>query len=148
MRVPLMVASAVREALPKELPLFVRISATDWVEGGWDLEQSRVFCAGLKEAGADLIDVSSGGLVPDAKIPAAPGYQVPFSAAIREACGVATAAVGLITDPQQAEEIVTSGKADAVLLARQFLREPYWPLRAASVLGADAPWPKQYERAK
>jgi 2,4-dienoyl-CoA reductase-like NADH-dependent reductase (Old Yellow Enzyme family) len=148
MRLPLLIVEAVRAAVPEALPLFVRISATDWVDGGLDLEQSAELCARMRDAGVDLIDVSSGGLVPHARIPAAPGYQVPFSAAIRRSCEVATAAVGLITDPLQAEEIVASGSADAVLLARQLLREPYWPLRAAAALGAQAPWPKQYERAK
>jgi 2,4-dienoyl-CoA reductase-like NADH-dependent reductase (Old Yellow Enzyme family) len=148
MRLPLLVIEAVRAAVPEALPLFVRISATDWVDGGLDLDQSLELCARMRDAGVDLIDVSSGGLVPHARIPASPGYQVPFSAAIRRSCKVATAAVGLITDPLQAEEIVVSGSADAVLLARQLLREPYWPLRAAAALGAQAPWPKQYERAK
>lgn len=148
MQLPLKVTRAVREVLPDAVPLFVRISATDWAEGGWDLEQSVALCAKLKEAGADLIDVSSGGLIPDAKIPAAPGYQVPFSEAIRKACGIPTAAVGLVTEPLQAEDILARDRADAVLLARQFLRDPYWPLRAAAALGEEIPWPKQYERAR
>ena len=148
MRFPLRVAAAVREAWPAHLPLFVRISATDWVEGGWDLPQSIEFCRALKELGIDLIDCSSGGNVPAAKIPVAPGYQVPLARAIRKEVGIATGAVGLITDPQQAEEIIATGAADAVLLARQMLRDPYWPLHAAKKLGIDLPWPKQYERAK
>lgn len=148
MRFPLLVAERVRDAWPAELPLFVRLSATDWMEGGWDLEQSLVFCGELKALGVDLVDASSGGLVPDAKIPVGPGYQVPFAAAIRKETGVATAAVGFITEPAQAEKIVASGEADAVLLARELLRDPYWPLRAARELGADVPWPKQYARAK
>jgi 2,4-dienoyl-CoA reductase-like NADH-dependent reductase (Old Yellow Enzyme family) len=148
MRFPLEVARAVRAEWPAEAPLFVRISATDWVEGGWDVEQSVSFARELKRVGVDLVDCSSGGAVPHARVPAAPGYQVPFAAAIRERAGIATGAVGLITDPVQAEEIVASGKADAVLLAREMLRDPYWPLRAAHVLGARVAWPPQYERAR
>jgi 2,4-dienoyl-CoA reductase-like NADH-dependent reductase (Old Yellow Enzyme family) len=102
----------------------------------------------LKGLGVDLIDCSSGGLVPDARIPAAPGYQVPFADAVRREAGIATGAVGMITEPAQAEEILASGKADAVLLAREFLRDPYWPLHAAAALGDEGPWPKQYQRAK
>ena len=146
-RLPLRVAAAVRRVWPDELPLFARISATDWVEGGWDVEQSVVFSRWLKERGVDLIDCSSGGLVPGARIPVAPGYQVPFAERIRAEAGVATGAVGLITEPEQAEEIIASGKADAVFLARAELRDPYWPLRAAKRLGAQAPWPVQYGRA-
>jgi 2,4-dienoyl-CoA reductase-like NADH-dependent reductase (Old Yellow Enzyme family) len=148
MRFPLEVARAVRAEWPAEAPLFVRISATDWVEGGWDVEQSVSFARELRRVGVDLVDCSSGGAVPHARVPAAPGYQVPFAAAIRERAGIATGAVGLITDPVQAEEIVASGKADAVLLAREMLRDPYWPLRAAHVLGARVAWPPQYERAR
>ncbi len=148
MRLPLAVATAVRAAWPKPLPVFVRISATDWVEGGWDLAQSVELAKKLKDIGIDLIDCSSGGLTPDAKIPAAPGFQVPFATEIRKQAGIATGAVGLITEPQQAEEIVSHGLADVVLLARQYLRDPYWPLRAAQRLNVEAPWPKQYLRAK
>lgn len=148
MRVPLKVASAVRDAWPNELPLFVRISATDWAEGGWDLAQSVTLSKRLKEIGVDLIDCSSGGLVPSAKIPAVPGYQVPFAAAIRREAKIATGAVGLITEPQQAEEIISAGSADAVLLARQMLRDPYWPLHAAQALGVDLQWPVQYSRGR
>jgi len=147
-RFPLAVARAVREAFPAALPVFVRISATDWVEGGWDLPQSVAFARCLKEAGVDFVDCSSGGAVPDAKVPVSPGYQVPFAAAIRRDAGIATGAVGLITEPQQAEQIVASGAADAVLLARELLRDPYWPLHAARALGVDVPWPQQYLRAK
>jgi 2,4-dienoyl-CoA reductase-like NADH-dependent reductase (Old Yellow Enzyme family) len=147
MRLPLEVARAVREAFPVERPVFARISATDWVEGGWDLEQSVVLARDLREAGVDLVDCSSGGLVPHAKVPLAPGYQVAFAEAIR-ARGVMTGAVGLITEPKQAEAIVAEGKADLVLLARQLLRDPYWPLHAAQALGADVPWPVQYLRAR
>lgn len=146
-RFPLQVAGAVRAVWPAELPLFARISATDWVEGGWDVEQSVQFSRRLKERGVDLIDCSSGGLVPGASIPVAPNYQVPFAERIRREAGVATGAVGLINEPEQAEEIVASGKADVVFLARAELRDPYWPLHAAKRLGARAPWPVQYGRA-
>ncbi len=147
-RLALEVAGAVRRVWPEKLPLFVRVSATDWAEGGWDLPQTVELARRLKALGVDLIDCSSGGLVPYAKIPAGPGYQVPFSEAVRREAGIATGAVGVITEPAQAEEILASGKADAVLLARQLLREPYWPLRAAAALGDEGPWPKQYLRAK
>ena len=148
MNVPLAVARAVRASWPAELPLFVRISATDWAEGGWDIEESIVLASALRECGVDLIDCSSGGLVGHAKVPVGPGYQVPFAERIRKETGMAVGAVGLITDARQAEEIVSSGKADAVLLARQMLRDPYWPLHAARELGADIPWPVQYERGR
>lgn len=147
-RLPLRVARAVRAVWPQDLPLFVRISATDWVEGGWDLAQSLQLCRWLKEAGVDLIDCSSGGLTPDARIPAGPGFQTPFAAAIRQETGIAVGAVGLITAPEQAEQIVATGLADAVFLARELLRDPYWPLHAARKLGVEVPWPLQYERAK
>ena len=148
MRLPLEVARAVREAWPAERPLLVRISASDWAEGGWDLEQSVELCRGLRAAGVDLVDCSSGGLVPHAKVPLGPGYQVPFAAAIRARAGIATGAVGMITEPAQAEEIVANGHADVVLLARALLRDPYWPLHAAKALAVDPPWPVQYLRAK
>jgi 2,4-dienoyl-CoA reductase-like NADH-dependent reductase (Old Yellow Enzyme family) len=148
MRLPLRVAQSVREVWPADRPLFVRISATDWVENGWDLAQSIILCSRLKTIGVNLIDTSSGGLVPYAKIPMTPGYQVPFAEAIRKEVGIATAAVGLITQPAQAEEIVSSGQADMVLLAREMLRDPYWPLHAARALGAVIEWPRQYLRAK
>jgi len=147
-RLPLRVARAVREVWPQNLPLFVRISATDWVEGGWDLEQSLQLCCWLKETGVDLIDCSSGGLTPDAKIPAGPGFQTPFASAILQQTGVAVGAVGLITAAEQAEQIVATGLADVVFLARELLRDPYWPLHAALKLGVDVAWPVQYERAK
>ena len=147
-RIVLEAARAVREAFPAECPVFVRLSATDWVEGGWDLAQAVQLATWLREAGVDLIDCSSGGLVPHAKIPVAPGFQVPFAAAIRRDAGIATAAVGLITEPAQAERILAEGHADAVLLARALLRDPYWPLRAAQALGDEGPWPSQYLRAK
>lgn len=148
MRLPLAVARAVRAAWPDELPLLARISATDWVEGGWDLPSSVAFARRLAEAGVDLVDCSSGGTVPDAKVPAAPGYQVRFAAAVRCEARVATGAVGLITEPEQAERIVAGGEADLVLLGRELLRDPHWPLRAARSLGADGPWPVQYLRAR
>ncbi|MEJ2367550.1 MAG: NADH:flavin oxidoreductase/NADH oxidase [Acidobacteriota bacterium] len=148
MRLPLRVAGAVREAWPAGKPLFVRISVTDWVEGGWDLEQSVIFSSRLRELGVDLMDCSSGALVSNAPIPAGPGYQTQFAQAIREQCGIAAGAVGMITEPVQAEHILSTGQADAVLLARELLRDPYWPLRAASDLGADVEWPAQYRRAK
>jgi len=148
LRFPLRVARSVRAIWPDELPLFVRISATDWVEGGWDLGQSIVLACRLREVGVDLVDCSAGFLTPDADIPFGPGYQTPFAAAVRREAGIATGAVGFITDPAQAEQIVATGQSDAVLLARQFLRDPYWPLHAARALGVDVPWPEQYERAK
>jgi len=148
MRLPLAVAHAVREAFPVERPILARVSATDWVEGGWDLEQCVTFARELRGAGVDLVDCSSGGAVPDAKVPLGPGYQVPFAAAIRERAGIPTGAVGMITVPAQAEAIVAGGQAELVLLARELLRDPYWPLHAAQALGADARWPEQYLRAR
>ncbi|MDE1900911.1 MAG: NADH:flavin oxidoreductase/NADH oxidase [Alphaproteobacteria bacterium] len=147
MRLALEVSRAVREAWPATLPVFVRLSATDWVDGGWDAAQSVTLARHLKEIGVDLIDCSTGGLVPDAKIPVAPSFQVPFAEKIRAEAGIATAAVGLITEAQQAEDIVAQGQADAVFLARALLRDPYWPLHAAKTLGVDAEWPPQYHRA-
>jgi len=148
MRAPLEVVRAVRAAWPEEKSLFVRISATDWVEGGWDLDQSIAFARELAREGVDVVDCSSGGLSTEQEIDVGPGYQVPFAAAIRRETGIATGAVGLITEPAQAEEIVAGGSADLVILARQLLREPYWPLRAARELGAEIDWPVQYGRAK
>jgi 2,4-dienoyl-CoA reductase-like NADH-dependent reductase (Old Yellow Enzyme family) len=148
MRLPLRVAAAVREVWPARLPLFVRISATDWVEGGWDLEQSLELCRHLKDLGVDLIDCSSGGMVPNASIPAGPGFQTPFAERIRHEVDIATIAVGLITDAAQAEHILRTGQADAVMLARELLRDPYWPLHAAHALHSEIMWPAQYERAK
>lgn len=147
-RFPLEVARAARDVWPANRPLFVRISCTDWVAGGWDLAQSIAFSRRLKEVGVDLIDCSSGALVPDARIPAGPGFQVPFAAAIRKETGLPTGAVGMIIEPAQAEQIIATEQADAVLLAREMLRDPYWPLRAARALRVDVPWPVQYERAK
>lgn len=140
---------AVRAQMPDDLPLFLRVSASDWVEGGWTLEDSAALARGVKALGIDLVDASSGGIVSNAKIPLGPGYQVPFARYIREHADIATGAVGLITDARQANEIVESGSADIVLLARELLRQPYWPLLAASQLGVDVPyWPKQYLRAQ
>jgi 2,4-dienoyl-CoA reductase-like NADH-dependent reductase (Old Yellow Enzyme family) len=147
-RFPLHAAKAVRDVWPSNLPLFVRISATDWVEGGWDAQQSVALVRWLRDIGVDLIDCSSGGLVPYAKVPAAPGYQVPFAAEIRREVGIPTGAVGLITEAEQAESILQKGEADAILLAREMLRDPYWPMHAAKTLGVDFRWPVQYERAK
>jgi len=148
MRFPLRVVGAVRAAFPAQRPVFVRVSATDWADGGWDLAQSIVFSRCMKELGVDLVDCSSGGLVPYAKVAVGPGYQVPFAEAIRRDAQIATAAVGMITEPKQAEEILTKGQADAIVMARAFLRDPYWPLHAAKELGADVEWPAPYRRAK
>jgi 2,4-dienoyl-CoA reductase-like NADH-dependent reductase (Old Yellow Enzyme family) len=146
MRFPLAVVRAVRDAWPKEKPVMVRISASDWKEGGWDIEESIAFAHELKEIGVDLIDVSSGGNAADQRIVLGPGYQVPFSAAIRRDVGIPTAAVGLITEPVQAEHILATGQADAVCLARALLRDPYWARHAAKALGESMPWPDQYKR--
>ena len=147
MRFPLRVAQAVRETWPEKWPVLVRISATDWKEGGWDLQQSIELCKRLKAIGVDLVDVSSGGLVPGVKIPVGPGYQVKFAAAIRREAGIATGAVGMLTDPAQVQTILTTEQADMVFLARELLRDPYWPRRAAQELGAKIKPPVQYERA-
>jgi len=141
------VAAAVRNVWPERLPLFVRISATDWAEGGWNVDESVQLAAKLKPLGVDLIDCSSGGLIPNAKVTLGPGYQVPFAERIRREGGVLTGAVGMITEAQQADEIIREGKADLILLARGFLRDPYWPLHAARTLGRDAEPPIQYQRA-
>lgn len=141
-------AKAMRSAIPDSVPLFVRISATDWVEGGWSIEESVQLSAELKKVGVDLIDVSTGGLVDYAKIPVGPGYQVPFAERIKSEVGIMTSAVGLIMEPTQAEEIVASGKADAVMLARAMLRNPHWPMWAAEELGVRIPWQRQFERAR
>jgi 2,4-dienoyl-CoA reductase-like NADH-dependent reductase (Old Yellow Enzyme family) len=148
MRLTLEVADAVRKFWPQHLPVFARISASDWAEGGWDIQQSIELSKKFKQIGIDLVDVSSGGLVPYAKIPSTPGYQVPFSAAIKKDVDMPTGAVGLITEAKQAEEIITQKQADVVFLARELLRDPYWPLHAAQALGVDIPWPIQYDRAK
>jgi 2,4-dienoyl-CoA reductase-like NADH-dependent reductase (Old Yellow Enzyme family) len=141
------VVAAVREVWPEELPLWLRISATDWAEGGWDVEQSVQLSRDMKALGVDLVDVSSGGLVPHVRIPLGPGYQVPFAAQVRHEAGMATGAVGLITEAKQAEAIVANGEADVVLIARESLRDPYFPRRAAQELGASLSAPAQYQRA-
>jgi 2,4-dienoyl-CoA reductase-like NADH-dependent reductase (Old Yellow Enzyme family) len=141
------VATAVRRVWPESHPLFVRISATDWTDGGWDLAQSIELSRALKACGVDLIDASSGGNVATANVPIGPGYQVPFAEAIRREAGIATGAVGMITDAAQAQHVIESGQADLVLMARELLRDPYWPLRAARELGATMAWPAQYLRA-
>jgi 2,4-dienoyl-CoA reductase-like NADH-dependent reductase (Old Yellow Enzyme family) len=141
------VATAVRRVWPERLPLFLRISATDWTEGGWTGDDSVQLVRELAPLGIDLIDCSSGGAVPNVKIPVSPGYQVPFAEQIRRETGILTGAVGLITDPKQAESILRDGAADVVVLAREFLREPYWPIKAAEILGAEASIPVQYQRA-
>lgn len=149
LRFPLRVAQAVRAAWPAELPLLVRVSCTDWVEGGWDLPSTLEFARRLKALGVDLLDCSSGGTVPDAKPPVGPGYQTRFAAAVREQTGLASGAVGLITSPEQAEHILRTGQADAVFLGRALLRDPYWPLHAATALrGAVDDWPAPYQRAR
>ena len=146
-RLCLEVVRAVRGAWPERLPLFVRLSCTDWKQNGWDVEQSVELARRLRALGVDLIDCSSGGAVPDAVIPVAPGYQVRFAERIRGEAGVATGAVGLITEHGQADGIIRENRADCVLLARELLRDPYWPLRAARELGQVVPWPVQYLRA-
>lgn len=147
-RLLLQVVEAVRGVLPDELPLWVRLSATDWVEGGWNLAQTIEVSRLLRGLGVDLIDVSSGGSVPDAEIPTGPGYQTGFSARVRQEAEVATGAVGLITEPAQAEHVLRTGQADLVFLGRELLRDPYWPLRAAEALAdRSVAWPAQYVRA-
>ena len=148
MRFPLQIAKVLRNQWPSEWPVFVRISASDWAEGGWTVDDSVIFSKKLKELGIDLIDCSSGGTVPSANIIIGPGYQVPFSEEVRKKADMATGAVGLISDAHQAEEILQQGKADVILLARELLRDPYWPLHAAKSLGFDIQWPDQYARAK
>ncbi|WHZ18641.1 MAG: NADH:flavin oxidoreductase/NADH oxidase [Rhodanobacteraceae bacterium] len=141
------VVAAVREAWPSPLPLWVRVSATDWTEGGWDIDECVQLARMLKDDGVDLIDCSSGGNVPRPKIPLGPGYQVPFAARIRREAGIATGAVGLITEAQQADAILARGDADVVVMAREMLRDPYFPRRAARELHADIGVPRQYARA-
>src|ERR1700720_1134942 len=141
------VVAAVRSTWPKELPLFVRISSTDWIDGGWNIDESVKLAAQLKPMGVDLIDCSSGGNVPHAKIPVGPGYQVAFAERIRREAEIMTGAVGMITSPVQAEHVIRTEQADAVIMAREFLRDPYWPLRAARELDQPIAWPVQYLRA-
>ena len=147
-RLLLEIISAIREVLPPELPLFLRISATDWTVDGWKPEDSIKLAEIVKNKGVDVMDCSSGGVVDKVKIPAKPGYQVPFAEAVRQT-GILTGAVGIITSPEQAEEVLVNGQADLIFMARELLRDPYFPLRAARELGYDdMPWPVQYERAK
>lgn len=147
-RLLLEIVKAIQTVWPQKLPLFVRISATDWAEGGWNIDEAVKLSAILKNAGVDLIDCSSGGLVPYAKIPWRPGYQVAFAERIKKEAGILTSAVGLITEVQQAEHILKKGEADLILLGRESLREPYFALKAAADLGDDVTWPLQYQRAK
>lgn len=147
-RLLLDVATGVREVWPADQPVLVRLSATDWVEGGWALADTVQVARMLADRGVDLVDVSSGGLDPAQRIEARPGFQVPFARAVRQGANVPTSAVGLITEPAQAEQVLADGSADAVMLARAMLRDPHWPLRAAHELGEPAPWPTQYERGR
>jgi len=147
-RLALEVVRAVRAEWPDDLPLWVRVSATDWAAGGWDVPEAVQLATMLRDAGVDLVDSSSAGAVPYQKVAFAPGFQVPFAARIRREAGVRTGAVGLITDPTQADAILREGKADVVLLGRVELRDPYWPLHAALALGIEGPWPGQYLRGK
>ena len=142
------IVERVRAVWPEQYPLLLRISATDWAEGGWNPEESVKLAAIVKEKGVDLIDCSSGGLAAHQQIKVGPLYQTPFAEKIRKEAGIATGAVGLITTPEEAESIIANGRADMVLMAREMLRDPYFPLRAAHVLGAEVKWPIQYERAK
>ena len=142
------VESVRSDAWPSDLPLFVRVSATDWVDGGWDIDQTVRLASELSRRGVDLVDCSSGGLVPNANIPVGPGYQVPFAERVRQEAGVATGAVGRLTQPAQANDVIRNGSADVVLLAKELLRQPMWPLLAARELGEDPVWPKQYETAR
>jgi 2,4-dienoyl-CoA reductase-like NADH-dependent reductase (Old Yellow Enzyme family) len=149
MRFVVEITQAVRKAWPERLPLLVRISATDWVDqGGWDVPQSVTLCKKLKEIGVDLIDVSSAGLIPGTKLVTGPGYQVPFAEAIKQGVQIPVGTVGRIVSPEQAEQILANGQADAVFIGREMLRDPHWPLHAAHALGEDIAWPNQYERAK
>ncbi|MGI8635821.1 MAG: oxidoreductase, partial [Segetibacter sp.] len=147
-RLLLQIVDAIQEVWPEYLPLFVRISASDWTEGGWTLDESIRLCTILKSEGVDLVDCSSGGNIPNAKITVGPGYQVQFAEAIKKETGILTGAVGMITSPQQAEEIIASQRADVVIMARELLRDPYFPLHAAKALDVDMKWPVQYERAR
>ncbi|MCZ7439164.1 NADH:flavin oxidoreductase/NADH oxidase [Micromonospora sp. WMMC241] len=147
MRLTLEVARAVRATVGEAVPVLTRISATDWTDGGWTVEDSVVLAGELAAAGVDLVDASSGGASARASVPVGPGYQVPLAARIRRDAGVPTGAVGLIVEPEQAEQIVAAGEADLVLLGRELLRDPYWPRRAAAKLGATPAWPDQYARA-
>jgi len=147
-RLLLQITEAIQSVWPKDLPLFVRISATDWAPGGWNEDEAVQLAMVLKDKGVDLIDCSSGGLVATQQIPVGPGYQVPFAEKIKREAGISTGAVGMITTAQQAESILTKGEADLIIMARELLRDPYFPLHAARQLGADIAWPDQYLRAK
>ena len=142
------VISSIRSSVPETMPVFLRLSATDYAEGGWDQEQTATVSGWATEAGVDLIDVSSGGIITGVKIPSGPGYQVPLAEYVSDRISEPVSAVGQITDPQQAEQILQSGKVDVILIARASLRDPYWPLRAAAELGSDVHWPEQYSRGK
>ena len=147
-RLAIEITRNVRNIIPKEMPLLVRISSTDWAENGWDINQSVKLAEWLKDSGVDLIDCSSGGNIAKVSIPIGPGYQIPFSEEIKKKVNILTGGVGLITSPEQAENIIRTGQADLVILAREMLRNPYWPLYASEKLKADIEWPKQYLRAK
>jgi 2,4-dienoyl-CoA reductase-like NADH-dependent reductase (Old Yellow Enzyme family) len=142
------ICRAVREVWPADHPLFVRVSSTDWAEGGWRAEDTVALAHHLSSVGVDLVDCSSGGIAPGIAIPTGPGYQVPFSQQIKDTTPMLTAAVGFITSPAQADQIIRNEQADLVLLGREMLRDPYWPLRAARELGREGAWPNQYLRAK
>jgi len=142
------VVAAVRKSVPETMPVFLRLSATDYADGGWDEEQTATVSSWATQAGVDLIDVSSGGIVTGVKIPSGPGYQVPLAEYVADRISEPVSAVGQITDAHQAEQILQSGKVDVILIARASLRDPYWPLRAAAELGADVQWPEQYSRGK
>lgn len=147
-RLLLQILDSIKNVWPSDLPIFVRISATDWAEGGWDISESVKLSLQLKERGVDLIDVSTGGLVAHQKIPVGPGYQLPFASRIKKETGILTGTVGLITNAAQSETILVNGDADLILMAREILRNPYYPLQASNELHADAAWPVQYERSK
>jgi 2,4-dienoyl-CoA reductase-like NADH-dependent reductase (Old Yellow Enzyme family) len=147
-RLLIKVIEAIREVWPEDYPLFVRISATDWVEGGWTVDDSIALAKVLKTKGVDLVDCSTGGNITGVRIPLVPMYQAPFAEQVRKGAGIMTGAVGLITTPQECEEILQEQRADLIMLARQMLRDPYFPLHAAKALGVDVPWPSQYLRAK
>jgi 2,4-dienoyl-CoA reductase-like NADH-dependent reductase (Old Yellow Enzyme family) len=142
------VIASIRKSVPETMPIFLRLSATDYAEGGWDQEQTATVSGWATEAGVDLIDVSSGGIITGVKIPSGPGYQVPLAEYVADRITEPVSAVGQITDPKQAEQILQSGKVDVIMIARASLRDPYWPLRAAAELGADVEWPEQYSRGK
>ena len=147
-RILLEVIAEIRKSIPETMPVFLRLSATDYAEGGWDQDQTATVSGWATEAGVDLIDVSSGGIITGVKIPSGPGYQVPLAEYVADRISEPVSAVGQITDPHQAEQILQSGKVDVIMIARASLRDPYWPLRAAAELGAQVQWPDQYSRGK